>query len=261
MDSDFSDISAELETWYGRGGGEYLLAAIRDSLEPILDTSFGYHLVQIGPGRDQALYEGSRINHRIYCSDTAGGDVNLVAVAEELPLESDSVDTLIALHCLDFSERPHEALREMQRVVTPQGKLIIIGFNPYSLLGAGTRMRRLTGNRLWQEHTPVSQQRLTDWLRLLGCQIESQQSLYRVPPIGSGRLRNWLTRLDQWGARHSLPCGGVYLLHAIKQVAGINRPDAVRRRERLMGLAVPKPSAVPAPSPARPAARRGNGTP
>lgn len=258
MDSDFSDISAELETWYGRGTGDYLLAAIRASLEPILDTAFGYHLVQLGPLRQQGLFDGSRINHRVYCSDTPGGDVGLVAVAEELPLESDSVDALIALHCLDFSERPHQALREMQRVVTPQGKLIVIGFNPYSLLGAALRVRQLAGNALWQEHTPVSQHRLIDWLHLLGCPVESQQMLYRMPPIGSGRLSRWLTRVDQWGARHALPCGGVYIIHATKQVAGINRPDSMRRRERLMGLAVPKPTAVPAPSPARPAARQGN---
>ncbi len=258
MDSDFSDISAELETWYGRGAGGYLLAAIRKSLEPILDTAFGYHLLQVGPLRHQPLFERSRINHRVVCSDNAGGEVGLVAVAEELPIESDSVDALIAPHCLDFSERPHQALREMQRVVTPQGKLIIIGFNPYSLLGAAARIRQLAGSSLWREHTPVSQHRLTDWLRLLGCQIESQQMLYRVPPIGNGRLSQWLTRMDQWGERHALPCGGIYIIHATKQVAGINRPDSVRRRERLMGLAVPKPSAVPAPSPARPAARQGN---
>jgi len=256
MNSDFSDISTELESWYQRDRGQYLLNTVRSAVEPILDTSFGYNLVQISPLRQQPLFEKSRINHRVYCSDSVGGAVGLVAAAEELPLESDSVDTLIALHCLDFSAQPHQALREMQRVVTPQGKLIIIGFNPYSLLGAASRVRRLAGNRLWREHEPLSSHRLSDWLHLLGCQIESQQMLYNVPPVGNGRLKRWLTRADQWGTRHALPFGGVYLLHAIKQTAGINRPDAQRlRRQRLIGLAVPKPRAVPSPTPARPAAR------
>ncbi|MEP1471690.1 MAG: methyltransferase domain-containing protein [Halieaceae bacterium] len=256
MNSDFSDISAELESWYQRDRGQYLLETVRAQLESILDTSFGYHLLQIGPMRAQSLFETSRINHRIYCSDNAGGDVGLVASAEELPLESDSVDTLIAMHCLDFSAHPHQALREMQRVVTPQGKLIIIGFNPYSLLGATARLRGLAGNKLWRNQEALSSHRLSDWLHLLGCQIESQHTLYNVPPIGGGRLKRWLTSADQWSSRHAVPFGGVYVLHAIKQVAGTHRPDGHRfRRQRLIGLAVPKPTAVPAPTPARPAAR------
>lgn len=259
MNSDFSDISVELESWYERDGGQYVLETVRARLESILDTSFGYHLVQIGPLRAQPLFDKSRINHRIYCSGSAGGDVGLVACAEELPLESDSVDTLIALHCLDFSTQPHQALREMQRVVTPQGKLIIIGFNPYSLLGATLRLRRLAGNELWRNHAPLGSQRLSDWLHLLGCQIESQHNLYTVPPMGGGRLKRWLTSADQWSSRHALPFGGVYVLHAIKQVAGTHRPDGHRlRRQRLIGLSVPKPTTVPAPTPARPAARRRN---
>ena len=256
MNSDFSDISAELESWYQRDRGQYLLDSVRSVVEPILDTAFGYNLMQIGPLRQHSLFEKSRINHRVYCSDSAGGDVGLVATAEELPLESDSVDALIALHCLDFSAQPHQALREMQRVVTPQGKLIIIGFNPYSLLGAASRVRRLAGSRLWREHEPLSAHRLSDWLHLLGCQIESQHMLYNLPPVGSGRLKRGLTCADQWSTRHALPFGGVYVLHAIKQQAGINRPDAQRlRRQRLIGLAVPKPRAVPSPTPSRPAAR------
>ena len=256
MNSEFSDISAELESWYQRDRGQYLLATIKTQLEPILDTSFGYHLVQIGPLRAQPLFENSRINHRVYCSDSTGGNVGLIASAEELPFESDSVDTLIALHCLDFSAHPHQALREMQRVVTPQGKLIIIGFNPYSLLGVTLRLKRLIGNDLWRNHGPLGSHRLSDWLHLLGCQIESQHTLYNVPPVGGGRLKDWLTSADQWSSRHALPFGGIYVLHAIKQVAGTHRPDGHRlRRQRLIGLAVPKPTAVPTPTPARPAAR------
>lgn len=259
MNSDFSDISAELESWYQRDRGQYLLETVRTQLESILDTSFGYHLLQIGPMRAQPLFETSRINHRVYCSGSAGGEVGLVAAAEELPLESDSVDALIALHCLDFSEHPHQTLREMQRVVTPQGKLIIIGFNPYSLLGATARLTRLTGSALWRRQQPLSSHRLSDWLHLLGCQIESQHMLYTVPPVGGGRLKQWLTSADQWTTRHGIPFGGVYVIHAIKQVAGTHRPDGHRlKRQRLIGLTVPKPTAVPAPTPARPAARHGD---
>ena len=252
----FNDISTELESWYGSDAGQYLLAQTRASLSSILDTSFGYHLLQIGPAREQSLFEDSPINHRIYASSRDGGTVGLISEPESLPLESDSVDTLIAHHCLEFAEEPHQALREMQRVLTPQGKLIIIGLNPYSLLGGAVWIRRKMGSRLWSSHQPVSQHRLNDWLRLLGCPVESQQMLYSIPPVGSGQLQNGLKRADRWCNASKLPVGGVYLVHAIKQVAGIHRPAKVRsRRERLIGLTVPKPSTVPSPTPARPITR------
>ena len=160
MQGKFSDISTELESWYGTDTGQYLLAQTRASLSSILDTSFGYHLLQIGPAREQRLFDDSPINHRIYASSRDGGAVGLISEPESLPLESDSVDTLIAHHCLEFAEEPHQALREMQRVLTPQGKLIIIGLNPYSLLGGAAWIRRKMGSRLWSSHQPVSQHRV-----------------------------------------------------------------------------------------------------
>jgi hypothetical protein len=65
----------------------------------ILDTAFGYHLLQTGYTRGHALFANSPINHRIYMGEQAGEQIGLVACADELPLESDSVDT-VAGTCL-----------------------------------------------------------------------------------------------------------------------------------------------------------------
>jgi hypothetical protein len=72
--------------------------------------------------------------------------------------------------------------------------------------------------------------------------------LYALPPTGGGRLRQLIVRADAWTAQHDLLFGGVYIVHATKQVAGAHRPRrALRsRRGRLIGL-VPKPAPVPVP--------------
>lgn len=65
-----------------------------------------------------------------------------------------------------------------------------------------------------------------------------------VTPVGKGRLRRWLTRCDTWGNDYNLPLGGLYIVHAIKQVSALHRPQRLRpRRERLIGIA----AAAPAP--------------
>ena len=248
MQEDSSETLAELESWYARDSGQYLLQATRSAMQNLLDTSFGYHILQLGVSGGDPLCEGSPILHRLYCAGSTGAGVGLVAEPDELPLDSDSVDAVIAHHCLEFAANPHQVLREIQRVLTPQGQLLVVGFNPYSLLGCKTRVRGMMHDPLWSRHRPVSERRLSDWLHLLGCEVNDTLRLYGLPPMGRGRLRRMTVRADSWTAQHNLSIGGVYILHATKQVAGLNRPrrSLLSRRERLIGL-VPTPAPAPTP--------------
>ena len=242
-----NEILTQLESWYARDNGRYLLHSTRRALQESLDIAFGYHILQLGAIRGEHLFEGSTINHRIYATDRPGTDVGLLARGEELPLESDSVDAIICHHYLEFAENPHQVLRELQRVLTPQGHLLLIGFNPFRLKGLNSRLRGLSPRSDWHRHPPLSESRLVDWMHLLGCEVQGRRRLYSVPPVGRGRLRSALASCDQWCNRYNLPVGGVYILHAIKQVsAHLPQRRALRpRRQRLIGLTVPKPAAAP----------------
>lgn len=257
MKAECIDILTELESWYARDSGQYLLEATHQAVQDLLDTSFGYHILQLGVTGGRPLCHNSPINHRIYVADRPGNGVGLVAHADELPLDSDSIDTVIAHHCVEFAHNPHQVLREIQRVLTPQGQLLVVGFNPYSLLGINTYLRGLSRDSLWYRHSPVSEHQLTDWLHLLGCEVQDIIRLYGVPPVGGGRVRQWLMRGDAWSQRKNLPIGGLYILHATKQVSALHPPlrQLRSRSERLIGL-VPKPAAAPTPTPATPAPHR-----
>jgi ubiquinone/menaquinone biosynthesis C-methylase UbiE len=78
-----------------------------------------------------------------------------------LPLDSDSVDAIIAHHCLEFAASPHQVLREIQRVLTPRatagGRLQPVW--PVSK----TRLRGVP-RPFVSRHHPVREHRLTDWL-------------------------------------------------------------------------------------------------
>jgi SAM-dependent methyltransferase len=252
-----SDISAALESWYARHRGGELCLSIGNSLRPVLDLAFGYHILQLGPLVGIDLIQHSPINHRIFASRympvAQGGEPMrprsmLRCHGDEIPLESDSVDMLVAFHALEFDENPHGTLREMLRVLRPQGHLAIVGFNPRSLLGISQYVRRINASDLWEHHRPVSPQRLSDWLRLVHCEVESIQHLHPLPFAGRGRLRRMLQRFDDWATRRDLPVGSIYMVHAIKQIGALRRPRplGVRTRERLTGLAVARqPSATP----------------
>ncbi|MEP4147817.1 MAG: methyltransferase domain-containing protein [Halioglobus sp.] len=254
MSAQFNDILTELETWYGTERGQYLLHQIRQALQPQLDNAFGYHILQIGPFPAEPLFGDCRINHRITACHKGGESTGLVCESGEIPLQSDSVDVVIAHHALEFVENPHQVLRELHRILTPQGQLLVLGFNPHSLRGLVTRARGFSKRSPWNHHRPVSVSRLSDWLHLLGFELRESNHLYTVPPAGQGRVRAVTQSLDEWCVNHKLPLGGLYLQSAIKQVAAQNRPLSRLRRhgEKLIDLAVPKPVTAPTPAPNSP---------
>ena len=216
-----SRILERLESWYHSDAGLQLQDTLKQRLQPLLDRSFGYHAIQIGPLPSLDLIAASPINHRVRICSHPHGAIALQAHSDELPLESDSVDMLVAFHALDFEPRPHAALREMLRVLRPNGHLAVIGFNPHSLLGFGLALMRLRRDGVWSEFRPVSPQRLVDWMQLVDCQLEKMQYLYPIPLIGSGALRRIIGRFDNWAMQRQLPGGGIYLAHAIKQRAAM----------------------------------------
>ncbi|MEZ5573172.1 MAG: class I SAM-dependent methyltransferase [Halioglobus sp.] len=248
-----TDILPLLESWYARENGQYLLESTRTAIQDSLDTAFGYHILQLGLSGGRPLCQGSPINHRIYCAQHSAEGIGLIAEPDEIPLESDSVDAIIAHHCLEFAAYPHQVLREIQRVLRPQGQLLVVGFNPYSLLGCKLALRKAIRDPLWSHYQPVSEHRLTDWLHLLGCEVLDTFRLYGVPPVGSGRLRRAMVYADRWAAQHNLPLAGLYILHATKQVVGLHRPRRIllSRGRRLIGL-VPNPTPAPTPTPRSP---------
>jgi SAM-dependent methyltransferase len=212
---------------------------LQQRLQPLLDRSFGYHVMQLGPLPGLDLIAGSPINHRIRACAQTHPAAGLRCYSDELPLESDSIDMLVAVHALEFESHPHASLREMQRVLRPHGHLVVIGFNPGSLLGLGLYLRGLRRDPLWSTHKPVSPHRLHDWLRLVDCQLEAIQYLYPLPLFGSGSLRRAIGRFDDWAMRRDLPGGGIYIAHAIKERAAM-RPVRPRNRVQsaLPGLAL-----------------------
>jgi len=244
MNNPSIDICRVLEGWYATPRGQYVLAATRQLLAPVLDVAFGYHLLQIGGVRESVFHQSSPIHHRIHLAAEPGNEVAVVGKVDELPFCEDSVDMLIAHHALEFAEDPHRALREMQRVLAPSGQLLIVGFNPFSVQGLSNLVRGRFHQPLWRTQHLLSKRRVCDWLSLVGCEVESVRYIYTVPPCGRGGLRSGLINVDERLSRYNLPVGGIYVIHAIKQTYGISRPRPLlkSRRSALIGL-VPKPAA------------------
>lgn len=244
-----SQLRAALETWYARARtGTRLRDQVRRELEACLDELFGYHLLVLGPDIGLEIDALTRIRNRMAVTPGTDGtaqlETRLVALDEELPIETDSVDVVVLLHSLDTSEDPHQVLREARRVLTPHGHLVLLGFNPVGVLGL---LRRLPGLRRplrWQALQPVSAHKVQDWLSLLDFRCAPVRHKLVLPTLGRGRLARFFAWADEWLVRHNLPMGSAYLIRADKLVRGHIQPATEHRRApRLIPIPVGKPVA------------------
>ncbi len=179
-----------------------------------------------GGGQRPALFCGAR---QWVLENWPGGPVDIAASPIELPFQNETMDVVVLIHQLEFSDNPHQILREGERVLSPEGHMLVLGFNPFSLWGLRylfTR-RRCCGPPWTGRYR--SQARIEDWMTLLGLKIECRERLYFRPPVNNRAMLGRLRRLEEVGPRYLGWFGGIYLTVGHKRVTGMIPAQPVSR--------------------------------
>ncbi len=133
-----------------------------------------------------------------------------------LPFAENSIDGFLLANELDFAQDPHEILREVDRVITQNGYVIISGFNPLSLAGIAKFLPVKRENILHDARFFTSY-RIKDWLQLLGFEIVEQRQVlfstlfFQQKWKGAAKLQDYLASYLPW-------CSAVYVILAKKRV-------------------------------------------
>jgi SAM-dependent methyltransferase len=206
-----------LQDWFTTPLGQYLLEKEQAYLDDVTPDVFGFHALQVGMP-DVDLLRASRIAHRMRVAATDRPD--LYAKSHELPLATQSVDLVVLPHVLEFASGPHEILREVDRVMMPEGRLVIVGFNPWSLWGLRSSVGFGRDEYPWNGRF-VSLLRVKDWLALLGFDVNAGRLVGYAPPFKSESVRRRFGFMEPAGDRWWAVGGAVYMLQAIKRVRGM----------------------------------------
>jgi len=225
----YNGARSSLSSWLTTPQGAYVLDWELAQFDSAVDDVFGFRAVQVGLPEFDFLRQ-NRIPYRFSLALEAGAA--LAADPLQLPLASQSVDLLALPHVLEGHHNPHEVLREAERVLMPEGRLVISGFNTGSLW----RARQLFTSRKnaeppWDARF-LSLLRLRDWLRVLGFELDGGRFGCYAPPF---RSRVWLDRfafMEKAGARWWPIAGGMYVVRAVKRVAGMRLVTPAWRKER-----------------------------
>ncbi len=203
--------------WLATPLGQYLLDCELKYLDDAVADVFGFNALQLGLPEVNFL-RASRIPFK--CSIAPSGAVGLRAEFFDLPVASNSIDLLLVPHALEFSAHPHQILREVQRVLMPEGHAVILGFNPWSLWGVRRLFSRNRDAYPWRGRF-FTLPRVKDWLALLELEIDAGQMGCYLPPCTQTKWLQRLRFMDAAGDRWWRIAGGVYFLHVVKRVRGM----------------------------------------
>lgn len=214
------DISVNrLQRWFNSPLGQHLFEEEQKVLDQVLSCLFGYHLLQMSVHQNLTLYGNSRVCHCVNVgigSPEQDKQVGFYSHLDELPFEDESVDVTLLHHVLDFSDNPHQVLREASRVTIARGYIIVVGFNPLSTMGVIKPFAQLFGsNPIWKRHS-LRRSRISDWLKFLDCQVVDQQSSHFSPVMQNTRLMQQAGNLGRGLGRWASPFGNFYCLVARK---------------------------------------------
>lgn len=232
-----------LRAWFETEPGLSVAGAELQLAGEVLPDLFGYHVLQLGHPYATPMIACSRIQHQaIVATGPQHGGEALCAQTDALPIQAGSVDVLVLPHVLEFARSPHAVLREAERVLIPEGHLVILGFNPWSLFGLWRFAGGWRGNVPWRGRF-VGLPRLRDWLALLGFDVERVERLSFRPPLRRERLYAKLEFIERLGAHFWPIFGNVSFVLARKRVIAV-RPIRANwaRRRRLASAGVVEPT-------------------
>lgn len=237
-----------LNEWLDSPRGKRLLEVEISELRQLLPDLFGRSLLQIGSwGRADELIAESEMLHHAVVGNVGTPGAQTIADPAFLPILDKSVDAVLLPHTLEFARSPHDVLREVDRILTDRGRLIILGFNPWSVWGVrqliGWRYRAFPGGARFQ-----SVSRLCDWLELLGYEVTLVRRYGTGFPWAQG------VSLGEPGNLMSLlgPLMQAYLILAKKRVIPLSlmhQPRRAQVRPLIGAVSLPGTRVIPDGSP------------
>ncbi len=205
-----------MQAWFESDLGQYVLSQELAWFDAECSDIFGFNAMQVSTCGVDYL-RANRMPNRFCCGV---GEGTVFCRPEELPIASQSLDLLILPHVLEFSPHPHQVLREAERVLRPEGRILIAGFNPWSLWGLRRLVNRDPGGWPWQGDF-IQLTRLKDWMALLGFDLVAGRMGCYVPPLNQVKWIERMACLEAAGDRWWALGGGIYLLHGVKRVHGM----------------------------------------
>ncbi|THB65674.1 MAG: class I SAM-dependent methyltransferase [Gammaproteobacteria bacterium] len=205
----------------------------------------GIRILQIGVFNENEHLSVNRKNDYFIMDpfDNPSSKVTIVASPRDLPFQNETIDIVILLHTLEFSNNPQQALHEAERVLCPDGHIIVIGFNPLSIAGIKSLMPFQKSHYPWCGKY-LSCKRVSEWFAVLGMEIMREQKYINNTQFNIGlKFCRWNKISDY--TDNLLSCfGQIYIIMARKKLYPMSllRSRWLKRKRKIITGGVVQPS-------------------
>ena len=234
-----------VEAWFSSPLGKAIFNAQQHCLEGVLKKLYGSSVLQLSILRDPS-FKTLDCALPLAMGPLPGGAVQALCDDGQLPVGTNLMDIAVIHHYMEYSQNPHQLLKEVSRILTPSGYVVIVGFNPHSFLGLRSVFGRFQRQGILHNH-PVSAKRIADWLTLLDFTVtDVRYGFYQLPfnTFSHSRKFNFINRYlnaKQW------PLGGFYVLIAKKEVAPLTPTNDYLELIRKSMIPIMEPSLYTSP--------------
>ncbi|MDD5277412.1 MAG: methyltransferase domain-containing protein [Methylovulum sp.] len=170
-----------LFAWYQTPRGKLLKELETTYLQRSITVSCQQTVLQIGGlGWENEFVDCSLYKHYIILDAKSLGSSEakkIEAKAYALPLKNDSVDMIIVPHLLEFDACRFQTMREIERVLKPEGIVLIVNFNPWSLWVRYQFLWEIRMADSLRGHF-ISYSRVLDWLKLLNFEVSGSSEFF-----------------------------------------------------------------------------------
>lgn len=140
----------------------------------------------------------------------------------DLPLLESVVDVALAIHALELTDAPEEMLREIWRVLAPQGRLFLVVPNRR---GVWARF----DSSPFGHGQPFSRPQLSALLKQSQFSVVSWSRALYFPPSTSSAMLSAAPAIEGLGSRLMPALSGVIIVEAVKQVYAVASGKRLRR--------------------------------
>ncbi|ORU90557.1 MAG: methyltransferase type 11 [Cycloclasticus sp. symbiont of Poecilosclerida sp. M] len=193
-----------LRHWFRTPIGEVYRHAESMILSAVLRENFRKEVLQIDLiGWEGEFHEAMRFAHYTILDADAPEESEYARVTgtpDEIPIDTHSIDIVILPHTLEFESDPHQVLREVNRVLKPEGIVLLLGFNPWAFWHIPRFFPKAKERTPWHGRF-ISRYRVVDWLKLLNIEIEVSKGFCLLPIVKSSpdnKVKSLLGKAMAW---------------------------------------------------------------
>lgn len=228
-----NESQKDIDTWFSSLLGQRMLVQQKEQIDHLLADMFGYHLMQLSVLDNTRLLSESPTTHQFSVIPFTQDKTRKACVHaefERLPIESNAIDVALLHHALDFSVNPHQLLRETARVIMPNGHIILVGFNPFSMMGASTPLACMLSKSHFYHRNHLRLARLKDWCKVLELELVYSDKGYFGLPCD----RYYTPKMETIGKNLVPFLGGFYVLVLRKSITPMTMVKTTWKKQKVL---------------------------